>query len=148
MTFLHPTDYPVMPRQWRVIERDGKPYGVAMMPYPVLHPEDAACRGDRRFLLELNGKYAASPLKRWADLRPVCRACPLQAACAEWGIAHEGEWGMFGGLTPNERDDIRQSRQQLRVEPENAHVYDMAEDPRTYTATAPENDWEGMDYEQ
>lgn len=124
-----------MPRQWRVVERAGQQHGAVMMPYPVLHPEDAGCYRDRRFLLEPSSKRY-SKLKRYTDLQPVCRACPLQAACAEWGIAHEGDWGMFGGLTPDERAQVRKDRQQLLVEPTTAYLYDMGDNP--HAARLPE----------
>ena len=39
----------------------------------------------------------------------VCKECPCRSECAEWGIAKE-RWGIWGGLTPRDRDRIRRSR--------------------------------------
>lgn len=44
-----------------------------------------------------------------ANAKQLCRACPLQADCAEYAIAHE-LYGIWGGLTPTERSTIRAKR--------------------------------------
>lgn len=42
-------------------------------------------------------------------LRTICADCHVQAACAEWAIWFEAD-GFWGGLTPNERKEIRRER--------------------------------------
>lgn len=41
--------------------------------------------------------------------KAICRRCPHQSECAEWGIKYEGH-GIWGGLVPRERLAIRNSR--------------------------------------
>ena len=46
-----------------------------------------------------------------------CDGCPFKAPCAEYAIAHEPE-GLWGGLTPNQRADIRRKRRQFIAQPD------------------------------
>lgn len=48
----------------------------------------------------------------WMDDKPgrptaaaiaVCGACPVRAACLAHALAHDEQWGMWGGLTTRER---------------------------------------------
>lgn len=39
----------------------------------------------------------------------VCKSCPCIEECAEWGISRE-RWGIWGGLTPKQRELIRRRR--------------------------------------
>jgi hypothetical protein len=52
--------------------------------------------------------------------RIICRECPFVQACAEWGIKNEVH-GMWGGLTPQERQMIRRKRGMV-VEPRVSYV--------------------------
>jgi WhiB family redox-sensing transcriptional regulator len=38
----------------------------------------------------------------------ICRSCPHQTECAEWGIKNE-RYGIWGGLTETDRRPIRKS---------------------------------------
>jgi hypothetical protein len=38
--------------------------------------------------------------------RRVCGVCPVQAACRQWALDHAEPWGMWGGLTPAERERL------------------------------------------
>lgn len=42
----------------------------------------------------------------YAEAKKICMSCQYQPQCAEWGIKHETH-GMWGGLTPRERQKIR-----------------------------------------
>lgn len=42
----------------------------------------------------------------------VCNSCEHLADCAEWGINRE-RWGVWGGLTPRERQSIRRKRRRI-----------------------------------
>ena len=42
----------------------------------------------------------------------LCKACDHQFDCAEWGINRE-RWGVWGGLTPRERQNIRRKRRRM-----------------------------------
>lgn len=41
--------------------------------------------------------------------KKVCKSCIHKIECAEWAIEHETH-GVWGGLTPQERNIIRRSR--------------------------------------
>lgn len=38
--------------------------------------------------------------------REICKKCPHQSECAEWGVLYETH-GMWGGLTPQQRSRLR-----------------------------------------
>jgi WhiB family transcriptional regulator, redox-sensing transcriptional regulator len=42
--------------------------------------------------------------------RKVCRTCPVKRQCLEEALRADHRYGMFGGLTPGERDKLRQQR--------------------------------------
>ena len=42
--------------------------------------------------------------------KAVCRACPVQAACLEYALTNGERFGVWGGLSPNERDELRRRR--------------------------------------
>ena len=46
--------------------------------------------------------------------KALCLACPLVALCAEYGIEGNEQYGIWGGLTSNERRLIRSRSQQGR----------------------------------
>jgi WhiB family transcriptional regulator, redox-sensing transcriptional regulator len=68
--------------------------------------EYSACRG-----LDINiffPEYSVD--KAFAQARSVCQSCPVIAECLDNQLRYEDfddRWGMFGGLTPNERKEIR-----------------------------------------
>lgn len=42
----------------------------------------------------------------------ICNKCDHILECAEWGINKE-RWGIWGGLTPKERQNIRRKRRRI-----------------------------------
>ncbi len=38
-----------------------------------------------------------------AEARAVCNACPVRPACLEYALTHHEKYGMWGGLTPAQR---------------------------------------------
>ena len=46
----------------------------------------------------------------YAEARTICAGCPVVAECLEDALNHE-EWGMRGGLTPDELHSLRRKRQ-------------------------------------
>lgn len=44
--------------------------------------------------------------------KSICGRCQHQTECAEWGIANE-DYGIWGGLTPRQRQKIRTERRKL-----------------------------------
>lgn len=41
------------------------------------------------------------------DLKALCMGCPAVVACAKYAIVADEEWGIWGGLTPNDRRAIK-----------------------------------------
>lgn len=48
-------------------------------------------------------------LPDYNSAKKICKSCVHRTECAEWGIKHE-VFGVWGGLTPQERAIIRKSR--------------------------------------
>jgi WhiB family redox-sensing transcriptional regulator len=46
--------------------------------------------------------------------RTVCATCPVVRECAEFGIRNH-EYGIWGGLTDKQRDDIRRARKRRKA---------------------------------
>jgi WhiB family redox-sensing transcriptional regulator len=72
--------------------------------------QSAACRGMNA---EMFHPFSERDF-RLGESRAVCAGCPVRDECGEYGIAHE-EFGVYGGLSENERRKIRRERQ-IRLE--------------------------------
>ena len=48
-----------------------------------------------------------APIK---NVRAICEACPVRLVCLEYAITEHIAWGVWGGLTPNERKRLRRGR--------------------------------------
>lgn len=71
--------------------------------------ERAACRGlnsDLFFPIGTGGP-ALAQIER---AKAICRTCPVIAECLAAALAHGEDDGIWGGLTPDERRRLRQSR--------------------------------------
>ena len=63
--------------------------------------------GPAYFFLEDDGRpYSHNEYKM---VKSLCGTCIHQSDCAEWGIANE-TFGVWGGLSPRERQSIRRRR--------------------------------------
>ena len=54
-----------------------------------------------------------------ALIRGVCRDCPFRTECMEWGVKHERH-GWWGGLSPDERAQMRKAWNITVKEPKHA----------------------------
>lgn len=136
LTPTDPTQYDVLPRQWKMVQHPV--FGevvAAMLPYPTLD-DGALCAGDEHWT-EQNGKRLYPPDVRY--MRSLCGRCPLLVACREYGIAHE-LYGMWGGLLPAERAEVRKQRRQICVEPQAAHEYGLTDDYFAFLTPDPNTD--------
>ncbi len=61
---------------------------------------EAACVGEDPEL------FFSEATRNVAKAKLVCMDCPIKEACASWAIQHE-EFGVFGGLSSNERQLMR-----------------------------------------
>lgn len=74
---------------------------------PVALREDIACDPSNAdgFFPDAGGEFQARAAVR------VCERCPAIEACAEWAISTRQQWGVWGGLTRNERAKIIEQRE-------------------------------------
>lgn len=73
--------------------------------------QHAACAGES---LELffgpDGERAAEREAREEKAKEICQACPVRSACADYALDRPEKYGLYGGLTEDERAPIRRSR--------------------------------------
>lgn len=108
-----------MPRSYAIVDDRI----AAFMPYPVTQPEDAKCAGDPAYTEDLPEDEQTL---NYMQLK--CHTCPLTLACGEWGIAHELRWGIYGGMTPEERKRVREHRGQIGFDPSRAWKFGLGGD--------------------
>ena len=76
---------------------------------------DAACRDWDHELQGDPWHPDSDASNAYAKAREICSGCPVAAACLEVAMAaerdraHGGRFGMFGGLSPNERANVRRA---------------------------------------
>lgn len=70
---------------------------------------DAACFGQVTdlFYPEPGTKGAA---KQANEVKAFCRICSVTSDCLEYALKNEEVFGIWGGLTPKEREKIRRER--------------------------------------
>lgn len=77
----------------------------------------AACRGapSELFVLPKEDRERTYP-RDYDKARTYCKACPIRAECLEYAIVNHIDYGMYGGLTPNQRRRIRWRRVRAGLE--------------------------------
>jgi WhiB family redox-sensing transcriptional regulator len=40
----------------------------------------------------------------------ICDACPVKEVCLEYALGNDEVWGIWGGLTPNQRKRLKRGR--------------------------------------
>lgn len=69
----------------------------------------AACRGKppSLFFPDLSNRGGRIPEggrpDPYADARPICDRCPVRAGCLDFALDGREDYGMWGGLDPDER---------------------------------------------
>jgi hypothetical protein len=67
---------------------------------PVIRHRDIACAGRSRVFEPRQGES-------FEPARAVCGECAHRVECLSWALDTGQEFGMWGGLTPEERDRMR-----------------------------------------
>ena len=49
--------------------------------------------------------------------KAICRQCTVQAECLNWAMTNREEFGIWGGLSPNEREALRKRRHTIPIKP-------------------------------
>lgn len=64
-----------------------------------------------------NGRYTAKSFGEWKQAKAVCRGCPVRAECLKYSL-EMGEYvfGVWGGLSPSERQGLTKKMKALPVE--------------------------------
>jgi hypothetical protein len=55
-------------------------------------------------------------IHKWDEGKAVCAGCPVKEECLQVALAHdelEDRWGIFGGLSPSERLQLRDKKNQI-----------------------------------
>lgn len=70
---------------------------------------------------------------REAAAKRICHSCPVLRPCRAWALRHE-KWGVWGGLTENERQQIRERgglpANPIAARPPAVHVPGRLTDPQ------------------
>lgn len=92
------------------------------LPVPVTETYDwqmqGACRGmDSAFFFHPEGERGPARASRETRAKQVCRGCPVLEQCRRHALAAHEPYGVWGGLSESERDDIyRDLDRTLRVQ--------------------------------
>ncbi len=70
----------------------------------------AACRGMELDVFFPVGSESNNAKDLFRNAQQVCRTCPVLAECREWVLSRYEPHGVFGGLTPSQRDRLRNPR--------------------------------------
>ena len=107
----HPDELPVRPRRIEWLQTGW----AVWMPLPLAHEGQPCRQHPADFFAEERDKGGVSA-RKLARARESCLACPDRVPCAEYGIAHSRDHGVWGGTTPDERRRLLRVRGQVYVE--------------------------------
>jgi WhiB family redox-sensing transcriptional regulator len=91
------------------------------LPVPITEIWDwqmhGACRGmDSAYFFHPEGERGPARANREARAKEVCRRCPVLEQCRRHALSVQEPYGVWGGLSESERDDIIRGRDRtLRV---------------------------------
>lgn len=71
---------------------------------------DALCRGLGTELFFPVGAVGPEAVEQAEGAKTVCRACPVREQCLEFSLATNQVFGVWGGLTEEERRPLRRTR--------------------------------------
>ena len=89
---------------------------VSRLPGPQIDRWDwqqlGACNGaDAEQFFHPEGERGPSRVNREAAAKAVCATCPVIAACRQHALAAREPYGVWGGLSEHEREDIIAGRE-------------------------------------
>lgn len=65
------------------------------------------CRRDPELFFHPEGERDAPKRRRIANAKAVCRECPVLDQCRAYTLANREEYGIWAGLSEDEREDLR-----------------------------------------
>jgi WhiB family redox-sensing transcriptional regulator len=84
------------------------------MPSPLDLPQ-AACRSVDPDLHFPTGHTSKADLAQIAEAKAVCAGCPERLACLLWSLQNWQQFGIWGGMTEEERMAERRRRNRRRA---------------------------------
>ncbi|PBO18240.1 WhiB family transcriptional regulator [Streptomyces albidoflavus] len=82
----------------------------------------AACRGvDSSLFFHPEGERGAARSSRETSAKEVCMRCPVRAECAAHALAVREPYGVWGGLTEDEREELMGRSRRGEAGPGAAH---------------------------
>lgn len=71
----------------------------------------AACRGlDSQTFFHPENERGPSRRRRELNAKRVCAQCPVQRACLAWALRTREPYGVWGGMSTDEREQLIRSR--------------------------------------
>ncbi len=88
---------------------------IRRLPVPVADIYDwqlrGSCRGmDSGFFFHPEGERGPARANREAQAKVICNACPVVEQCRRHALTVHEPYGVWGGLSESERDDIIRGR--------------------------------------
>lgn len=81
----------------------------------------SACRGeDPNLFFHPEGERGPARLERELRAKAICASCPVAAQCAEHALAVREPYGVWGGLTEDDREAIYARRRLVIAAPRRA----------------------------
>jgi WhiB family redox-sensing transcriptional regulator len=74
--------------------------------------DEAACRGTGEHDLWFPVSETGPALDEVAQAKAVCGGCPVRAECLDSALSRGIDYGVWGGLTPDERRALRRRRRE------------------------------------
>ncbi|HEV8648151.1 MAG TPA: WhiB family transcriptional regulator [Actinomycetes bacterium] len=69
--------------------------------------ERAACREtDGSAFFSRDGERGPTKRRRELEAKRICLVCPVRAPCAAYALAHREPYGVWGGLSEDDRERI------------------------------------------
>lgn len=89
----------------------GVPALATPRPGPSSWQQRAACRGaDTQLFYHPENERGPSRRRREQLAKHICRACPVLTDCLSWALVTREAYGVWGGLSPEERGAMLTSR--------------------------------------
>ncbi|TQC43097.1 WhiB family transcriptional regulator [Rhodococcus sp. WS4] len=80
------------------------PHHLADPPDPAAWQRHAACRGtDTSMFFSPDMERGLSRARRESRAKQICHACPVLAACRDYALTAAEPYGIWGGLSENDR---------------------------------------------
>ena len=72
-----------------------------------------ACYGNPEPFYDDHRIESAPHIRAEREAKALCADCPIRNACLTWAIKHKEEYGIWGGLSPEERANLRKRKRKV-----------------------------------